>query len=269
MPVWSRRYRLVSIHAPAWGATGQLRDVGIRKRVSIHAPAWGATFVLSLYPENFRMVSIHAPAWGATRRRRTFAESRSVSIHAPAWGATKSAKGPIRALQVSIHAPAWGATVSKQNLGKTYWAFQSTRPRGARPLGHVAWIDSILFQSTRPRGARHGMRRRHRACTGVSIHAPAWGATHPRPRSPSDSIGFNPRARVGRDLRRNTGFRAACRCFNPRARVGRDPPPTCSPSPCALFQSTRPRGARLEFDDRTVSCWRFQSTRPRGARPLP
>ena len=55
----------VSIHAPAWGATGNrfyaLPDEG----VSIHAPAWGATRqFLSLCP--FCPVSIHAPAWGAT-----------------------------------------------------------------------------------------------------------------------------------------------------------------------------------------------------------
>jgi len=56
----------VSIHAPAWGATGGLRlGVGCAL-VSIHAPAWGAT------PKPVReivepIVSIHAPAWGATQ----------------------------------------------------------------------------------------------------------------------------------------------------------------------------------------------------------
>ncbi len=35
---------LVSIHAPAWGATSRVpRRCRIRFRVSIHAPAWGAT----------------------------------------------------------------------------------------------------------------------------------------------------------------------------------------------------------------------------------
>ncbi len=33
--------------------------------VSIHAPAWGATVRLVL-KEKFGKVSIHAPAWGAT-----------------------------------------------------------------------------------------------------------------------------------------------------------------------------------------------------------
>src|SRR5690606_30822645 len=77
---------------------------------------------------------------------------------------------------VSIHAPAWGATAATRDVGSGS-GFQSTRPRGARPL---------------PRAARHRAAR-------VSIHAPAWGATtsspDPIPRSPC----FNPRARVGRD----------------------------------------------------------------------
>ena len=34
---------LVSIHAPAWGATHRSRGRGHTYRVSIHAPAWGAT----------------------------------------------------------------------------------------------------------------------------------------------------------------------------------------------------------------------------------
>lgn len=33
--------------------------------IPIHAPAWGATF-LRQFPQNRRKVSIHAPAWGAT-----------------------------------------------------------------------------------------------------------------------------------------------------------------------------------------------------------
>ena len=34
---------LVSIHAPAWGATIFLSDSIVSRKVSIHAPAWGAT----------------------------------------------------------------------------------------------------------------------------------------------------------------------------------------------------------------------------------
>ena len=37
-------------------------------------------------------------------------------------------------------------------------------------------------------------------CPYVSIHAPAWGATVPGKRAKQDMGGFNPRARVGRDM---------------------------------------------------------------------
>ena len=35
--------KVVSIHAPAWGATSLSRGILHHLRVSIHAPAWGAT----------------------------------------------------------------------------------------------------------------------------------------------------------------------------------------------------------------------------------
>ena len=35
---------LVSIHAPAWGATLLILKVRLPALVSIHAPAWGATY---------------------------------------------------------------------------------------------------------------------------------------------------------------------------------------------------------------------------------
>ena len=61
------------------------------KVVSIHAPAWGATGVSRGTSMSWE-VSIHAPAWGATRRCRQRGVTASVSIHAPAWGATRDKK---------------------------------------------------------------------------------------------------------------------------------------------------------------------------------
>ena len=82
---------LVSIHAPAGGATGTGTGVGTGVLVSIHAPAGGATMAISLQlfanlefqstlpqgerlaspttPSNSIYVSIHAPAGGATSER--------------------------------------------------------------------------------------------------------------------------------------------------------------------------------------------------------
>ena len=34
---------IISIHAPAWGATKARADINTALEISIHAPAWGAT----------------------------------------------------------------------------------------------------------------------------------------------------------------------------------------------------------------------------------
>ena len=55
--------------------------------ISIHAPAKGATFEIEDCYNNF-IISIHAPAKGATRLGLTQTEFARISIHAPAKGAT-------------------------------------------------------------------------------------------------------------------------------------------------------------------------------------
>ena len=162
--------------------------------------------------------------------------------------------------------------------------FQSTRPRGARLLYVVALCQDERFQSTRPRGARR-RRQRWRGYRGS----------------------FNPRARAGRvygacasELTRHVSIHAPARgalslwlyrlatslvSIHAPARGALDNKiPT---APAAVFQSTRPRGARrlivapdggrTRFNPRaragrgraTCKYWSsysFQSTRPRGAR---
>ena len=145
--------------------------------------------------------------------------------------------------------------------------FQSTRPRGARrsragcrrrssgfnPRAHegrdmekfVRWDTGNLFQSTRPRGARRG---RDGACQHggrVSIHAPTRGATRGR--------GAGTRTRG---------------CFNPRAHEGRDSPPSpVSSARCPVSIHAPTRGATWTVLDPKAFTALFQSTRPRGARP--
>ena len=144
--------------------------------------------------------------------------------------------------------------------------FQSTHPRGVRPARLLesiwppvsfnprtrvgcdldrweVWRFPILFQSTHPRGVRLSPFQPGRHGLLVSIHAPAWGATHgerddhalplwfqsthprgvrPSLRSPlSIMASFNPRTRVGCD--RGLPCPVSARpCFNPRTRVGCD-----------------------------------------------
>ena len=99
---------VVSIHAPAWGATCQAGISSNAAQVSIHAPAWGATITICPDCGEF-FVSIHAPAWGATASCLSKNRSKNVSIHAPAWGATRFGSFFAACQDVSIHAPAWGA----------------------------------------------------------------------------------------------------------------------------------------------------------------
>ncbi|SMP72792.1 hypothetical protein SAMN06296020_1341 [Anoxynatronum buryatiense] len=122
---------VVSIHAPARGATRKLSRRHKHSFVSIHAPARGAT--LSPFNRFYHLaVSIHAPARGATYAHTLRGACAQVSIHAPARGATPSpmtcsfpvnsfnprsrtgsdeAKGRLVVeYTVSIHAPARGAT---------------------------------------------------------------------------------------------------------------------------------------------------------------
>ena len=100
---------MVSIHAPAWGATHDTK--------SPHLTDWfQSTLPHGERPQNVitiykaHPVSIHAPAWGATMRMMWALRSYYVSIHAPAWGATSYHEQRQQLLAVSIHAPAWGAT---------------------------------------------------------------------------------------------------------------------------------------------------------------
>ena len=143
--------------------------------------------------------------------------------------------------------------------------FQSTRPRGARLALAVRERLDKAFQSTRPRGARP---------TKCSLRI--------------DVGGFNPRAHAGRDVLLQAATRSPT-SFNPRAHAGRDPAGCACPCAWAPFQSTRPRGARLDqraalarHADVSIHaptrgatfvpaepeqcCCEFQSTRPRGAR---
>ena len=100
------------------------------------------------------------------------------------------------------------------------------------------------FQSTRPRGARLGLVVLAQLVEVVSIHAPTWGATQAA-----------------------EAMRADVR-FNPRAHVGRDIDQVALVDEYLVFQSTRPRGARLLTYFNVLRHSLFQSTRPRGARHI-
>ena len=101
---------LVSIHAPAEGATRLCRGWDLAATVSIHAPAEGATFA-PLANRRLDIVSIHAPAEGATTLRA------DVGKEEPLFQSTRPRRARPRLA---------GDPVALAE-------FQSTRPRRARP----------------------------------------------------------------------------------------------------------------------------------------
>ena len=301
---------LVSIHAPAWGATSLQQQLGLDKTVSIHAPAWGATsakmsemrdkvMFQSTHPRGVRRlpagrhespdrfqsthprgvrpcvlfeqtkasrVSIHAPAWGATRRRPRASISVPVSIHAPAWGATPTSKWRPCCPACFNPRTRVGCDLAISNINYRLDVFQSTHPRGVRRrLARTTW-PRRRFQSTHPRGVRLRTAKKH---------------------LPS-LFCFNPRTRVGCDLIVLRHMFASY-CFNPRTRVGCDEQQyqaTLSKTNVSIhapawgatrgwmwrrstlgsFQSTHPRGVRPRWPCNTAMIRWFQSTHPRGVR---
>ena len=55
--------------------------------------------------------------------------------------------------------------------------FQSTLPHGERLTIHYLPPSYTMFQSTLPHGERPRQTQQAQQASGVSIHAPAWGAT--------------------------------------------------------------------------------------------
>ena len=122
-----------------------------------------------------------------------------ISIHVPAWGTTKSKLiGGVFGV-ISIHVPAWGTTTTTITRTVKYDPFQSTFPRGERPISFISFSrstnfnprsrvgndgntikDSVyaqIFQSTFPRGERPDLYDLTPVGVYISIHVPAWGTT--------------------------------------------------------------------------------------------
>ena len=99
--------------------------------VSIRAPARGATDPASAGFAPFN-VSIRAPARGATRVLRSATSTLSVSIRAPARGATRCQE-PLQGRDtVSIRAPARGATTAREAPLRLFARFNPRPPHGGR-----------------------------------------------------------------------------------------------------------------------------------------
>ena len=134
---------------------------------------------------------------------------------------------------ISIHAPARGATGLLQVTKRNAIKFQSTLPRGERPTIRSHFLSFRCHFNPRSREGSDQMQAQKRAILQrISIHAPARGATVAGYAKMLTEEDFNPRSREGSDV-------------NPLPRRGAS----------IRFQSTLPRGERLQFYLKFTLCF--------------
>ena len=188
----------VSIHAPAWGATGGRCQRPSRSTVSIHAPAWGAT-------------SAGPPSFGRAEFRST---------------PPRGGRPPI-ALDTALIGherfdprPRVGGDRSSADRPRADRRFRSTPPRGGRLVANEYRLNPLTFRSTPPRGGRPGQ-----ASEGLVLEQ--FRSTPPRGGRPAGRVSrassrrFDPRPRVGGDFMPRSTPPGLAR-FDPRPRVGGD-----------------------------------------------
>ena len=103
-------------------------------------------------------------------------EKHRISIRAPAWGATSSSISQSVRSSISIRAPAWGAT---QSCISCIWLYRYFNPRSRVGSDSKITYCTILnfYFNPRSRVGSDGTKTEEILNIGISIRAPAWGAT--------------------------------------------------------------------------------------------
>ena len=167
--------------------------------ISIHAPAWGATLIPLAVCSSSPFQSTH-PRGVRPASIQSLETSAAISIHAPAWGATCTGDETLRLDADFNPRTRVGCDVGFPGVLTEKYLFQSTHPRGVRQIDAHGFWRSSGFQSTHPRGVRqidaHGFWR-----------SSGFQSTHPRGVRPKrrsapggERCDFNPRTRVGCDF---------------------------------------------------------------------
>ena len=102
--------RIVSIHAPAWGATKLTPKQALFIQVSIHAPAWGATSDDSIIILSGACFNPRPRMGGDLLWREKRKAICGFNPRPRMGGDISSVQIDPYSVLVSIHAPAWGAT---------------------------------------------------------------------------------------------------------------------------------------------------------------
>ena len=269
-----KRYEVIPIHAPAWGATcsstastclrwtfQSTRPRGARRRMwalSMPTPCFNPRARVG----RDRLRARHRRSSGGFNPRARVGRdsarpqtSTSVCSFNPRARVGRDKSAPPGGCTAACFNPRArvGRDQSRRNGLPVYVRFNPRARVGRDPPSHPPCPCRRRFQSTRPRGARRlsGLGQGTRA--HVSIHAPAWGATDAASGLEVRRMGFNPRARVGRDTAGDGRRRPAGVSIHAPAWGATIPKPT--PLPLTWFQSTRPRGARPAAPGAEVSWW--------------
>ena len=143
--------------------------------------------------------------------------------------------------------------------------FQSTRPRRARLLAVTATLTLGAFQSTRPRRARQDT-------LGTTYWWPLFQSTRPRRARLTESLEYSQNIHVSIHAPAKGATGRFCRVgaptsrFNPRAREGRDLKISLRKSNTTSFNPRAREGRDSTAAVAIARWWPFQSTRPRRAR---
>ena len=153
---------------------------------------------------------------------------------------------PISAIwKISIHTPAWGATQPSHGWRKWYTYFNPHSRVGSDNINRLWWMHGSNFNPHSRVGSDILVGRDVFDKLEISIHTPAWGATCRLHLYKQRNNDFNPHSRVGSDYVFWLSGRIH-RNFNPHSRVGSDALDRLERSYGKIFQSTLPRGERLQ-----------------------
>ena len=168
---------IVSTHAPARGATINVKKIEVVILVSTHAPARGAT-VSAGSDTVGGCVSTHAPARGATSLRPVLRYLHPVSTHAPARGATTTldwTKLDSISFNPRTRTGCDRKALSEEQQGRS---FQPTHPHGVRQYPASVLCNFYCCFNPRTRtGCDIDFSGTAWPRQSVSTHAPARGAT--------------------------------------------------------------------------------------------
>ena len=175
-----------------------LREISIDEFQST-PPRGGATAMEDNKPAD-TWISIHAPARGGDAAYQLKIDALEISIHAPARGGDTSAADRSFTSRNFNPRPREGGRPPWRSSGPSRAHNFNPRPReGGDERSQMFQTVINAFQSTPPRGGRPVPLGPVIAITDISIHAPARGATYAGGAGSQSVIHFNPRPREGGD----------------------------------------------------------------------